>query len=524
MRRTQTVSGGEDALKRVSGDLLSRRQLVRTAGAASLAMTALWNHGALGLASAQTPEVLQDLVIDLDGGPDNLDPALTYSVRDWSIAHSIYDSLLHFDAKGEIVPLAAESFTTSDAQTFEVKLRQGLTFHDGSPVTSAAITRAVDHLKASDSQIADLFRGITTVEEVDELSARIISAEPAAWLPSQIAVWLMLFPEGMSDATWTTAPVGSGPYKFESYDPGNQIVLVRNEHYTWGSPKGVPMAERVTYRFVPEAATRVADLSTKTAQIIVSVPTDQREAVKKAGAEPVVEPILGTAFLRIATDTKPFDDPRVRQALNYAIDAETIATQLVAPESRRLASLFPDPRGLGFDPDLKAFAYDPDRARQLLAEAGVGDGFVTTLQLVTTEQTTVVEAIAAQLGEVGIDVTIQQTELAAFNQAWPDASAPPLRYATWRPMYDPHSLLSLMFLSTGFLSRYKDPKADELILAAAKEPDPANRASIYQELGRRFQQEPAAVYLWNVTSTYGVAPEAAFWQPRGDDYVIATHS
>ena len=495
---------------------------MQTAGVASMAAAGFAGFRLPGMASAQTPASMQELVIDLDGGPDNFDPALTYSPRDWSIAHSIYDALLHFDADGKIVPLAAESFTTTDARTFDVKLRSGLTFHDGTPVTSAAIARSVDHLKSSESQIADLFRGITKVDVIDDLHARIISEQAAAWLPSQIAVWLMLFPEGMSDKTWTSSPIGSGPYKFRSYDPGNEIVLERNENYTWGSPKGVPIADRITYRFVPAAATRVADVSTKAAQIIVSVPPDQRDAVVKSGAKTVVEPILGTGFLRIATDTKPFDDPRVRQALNHAVDVQTIATQLVAPEARRLASLFPDSRGVGFDPHLPTFAYDPDKARGLLADAGVGDGFATKLQLVSTERTVVVEAIAAQLGNVGIDVTIEQTELAAFNQAWPDPKAAPLRYATWRPMYDPHSLLSLMFLSTGFLSRYKNPKADELILAAATEADPAQREAIYQDLGRLFQDDPAAVYLWNITSAYGVAPEASSWQPRGDDYVIAT--
>jgi len=511
-------------MKHDASQRVTRRTLVKTTAVATLGMAAWSGFRLPAMASSETPAILDELVIDLDGGPDNLDPALTYSPRDWSIAHSIYDALLHFDAEGKIVPLAAESFTTTDAKTFDVKLRSGLKFHDRSPVTTAAITRSIDHLRASDSQIADLFRGITKVEEIDDLHARIISETAAAWLPSQIAVWLMLFPEGMNDKTWSIAPVGSGPYKFESYDPGNRIVLSRNEEYTWGSPKGVPIADRVTYRFVPEAVTRVADLSTNAAQIIVSVPSDQRAAVTKAGAQSVVEPTLGTGFLRIATDTKPFDDPRVRQALNFALDVETIGKQLVAPESRRLASLFPDPRGVGFDPRLPVFPYDPDRARSLLAEAGVGNGFATTLQLVTTEQTAVVEAIAAQFGEVGIDVTIEQTELAAFNQGWPDVKGASLRYATWRPLYDPHSLLSLMFLSTGFLSRHKNPKADALILAAAAEADAAKRQAIYEELGRLFQEEPAAVYLWNVTSTYGVAPVAIEWQPRGDDYVIATRN
>ncbi|HEU0164193.1 MAG TPA: ABC transporter substrate-binding protein [Thermomicrobiales bacterium] len=511
-------------MKESSALSLSRRGLVKTAGASALGAASLFKFGLPGLAFAQTPVAtpISELVIDLDGAPDNLDPALTYSVYDWSIAHSIYDALLHFDTDGTIVPLAAESFTTRDAMTFDVKLRAGLTFHDGSPVTTAAITRAVDHLKAAKSQVTDLFTGITKVNEIDDLTAQIVTETPSPWLPSQIAVWLMLFPEGMSDKTWTTAPVGSGPYKFDSYDAGNQIVLVRNEAYTWDSPKGKPIADKVTYRFVTESATRVADLSTKTAEIIDGVPTDQRDAVKSAGGTALVEPILGTAFIRIATDTKPFDDARVRQAVNYAVDLQTIATQLVAPESKRIASLFPDPRGLGFDPNLKPFAFDQDKAKSLLAEAGYPDGFKTTLEMVAGDSTDFAEAIVAQLADVGIEVEIKQTELAAFNADWPTKTAPPLRYATWRPMYDPHTLLSLVFVSTGYLSRYQNPKADDLIIGAAKEADPEKRKALYQQLGTLLQEEPAAIYLWNVVSTYGVAPEADSWQPRGDDYVIAT--
>ncbi|MGN6485061.1 MAG: ABC transporter substrate-binding protein, partial [Thermomicrobiales bacterium] len=129
---------------------------------------------------------LADLAIDLDRGPDNLDPALAYSARDWSIVHSIYDSLLHFATDGTLVPLAAESFTSDDATNFHVVLREGLTFHDGSPVRAEAIARSVTHIQQSDSQIAALFQGIESVEVVDERTAILHCTEPSAWLPSQI--------------------------------------------------------------------------------------------------------------------------------------------------------------------------------------------------------------------------------------------------------------------------------------------------------------------------------------------------
>ena len=495
---------------------MGRRAFVVGAGAVGASL--LLPPGTMAQA---TPDGLRgELVIDIDGPPDNLDPALTYSVRDWSVLHSVYDALLHFGEDGELVPLLAEEFSSEDAKVFRVKLRDGVTFHDGSPVTTAATTRAVEHLKASESQIADLFRGITEVRELDDLTAEIVTGEPSPWLPSQIAVWLVLFPESATPESLATSPVGTGPYRFETFEPGTSMTLTRNPDYRWNSPKGTPLAERVVFRFVPEAATRVADLTTDAAQLISEVPFDQRAAIEEAGGVVLTEPILGTAFVRIATDTRPFDDPRVRRAINLAVDAQAIADALVDPDARRLASVFPDPRGLGFDESLQPFPYDPERARALLEQAGFGDGFDSAIQLVAGSRTDIVEAMVAQLAEVGVRLTIETADLAAFNQAWPDASAPPLRYATWRPFYDPHTFLSLVVDSGGFLSRHENPDADRLIRAAAVEPDPAERERLYQELGRLLQEEPAAIYLWNLTATYGASADLTGWQPRGDEYIV----
>lgn len=502
---------------------VNRRDLVGGAGVLgmSLAAARVTSAQAAQVASPRAEEdIASELVIDLSGPPDHLDPALTYSVLDWSIVHAVYDALIDFGEDGALVPLAAETFETDDAVTFRVKLREGMTFHDGSPVTTAAISRAVRHLQETDSQIADLFRGITEVREIDELHAEIINSEPSGWLPSQIAVWLVLFPESATPETLATKPVGAGPYIFESYEQGSSITLVRNQAYTWGSPKGTPLAERVVYRFVPESTTRIADLSTGTAHIITDVPVDQAQAIDAAGHMSVTTPILGTTFIRIATDVAPFDDPRVRQALNFGVDAQAIAEAIVGPNAIRLASFFPDPRGLGFDAALEPFAYDPDRARSLLEDAGLSDGIDAEIEIVASSRTDVVEALIAQLQDVGIRLKIVASELAAFNQGWPEPSAPPLRYATWRPMYDPHTFLSLVVDSSGFLSRFSDFDADELIRAAAVEPDSEVRAQLYQQLGVHLQEQPAGIYLWNVTASYGVNNEFASWTPRGDQYVL----
>ncbi len=497
--------------------LVSRRALV---GGTTLGL-GLAGVGARGMA-AQTPSALPaELVIDMAGGPDNLDPALARSVRDWSIVHSIYDSILDLASDGSLRPLAAERFETIDERTFEVVLRSGLTFHDGTPTLSDSVQRAILHVKQSEGPAAGNFRAIERVDILDDLTARIVTTDPAPWLPSQLAVWLVLFPESATADSFETAPIGSGPYRFASREAGDHILLERNPNYISLSAKGQPIAETVRYRFVPEPSTRIADLTTGSANLADSVPQDQVEAVLDGGGEIVEAPVLGTSFLRVVNDVAPFDNPLVRQALNHAIDVETIGQALVSASSRRLASLYPDERAIGFDAGLAPFAFDLDRARELLAEAGFADGFEARLES-TGGVDDVMEAIAANLGDIGIAVSIETTDLATFNGSWQDPDSAPLRYVTWRPVYDPHTLLSLMFASGGPLTRYADETVDELIAAAAVAADPAERAALYRDLGRRFQESPPAVFLWNLTTTYGLKDFGEGWSPRGDEYVIAT--
>lgn len=496
--------------------MINRRTLL----ASSAAIAATVPVAARAQSATPAATMLPELVIDLSGSPDNLTPASTYSTRDWSVLHSIYDSLLDFGPDGTILPQAAESFESDDAMTFRIALRPGMAFHDGSPVTSAAIRRNVEHIQGAESQISDLYKVITEVREIDDLRAEIVCAEPSPWLPSQLVVWGVLLPEGFTDESLASAPVGSGPYMLESWDQGSSITLVRNPHYLPGTPKGDPLAERVIFRFVPEASTRVADLSTGLAHIIAEVPKDQRDGILEGGNTALTSPVLGTAFIRVATDAAPFDDPKVCQALNHAVDVQAIANALVATEAHRLASIFPDPRGLGFDSALEPFSFDQEKAKALLAEAGYPDGFETRAQITATSRTDVLEAVTAQLAEVGIKVEIETAELAAFNEDWPNPEAPALRYASWRPMYDPFTFVNLLINSKGFLSRYNNPAADELVTSASVEADVDSRRGIYHELGKELQESPAAIYLWNLVTTVGVASDLDGWAPRGDDYIL----
>jgi len=520
---------GEHWIRTIDDWNLNRRQLLGALGM-GLGATVLPQSRV----SAQTPEASAiarsaSLTIDLSSEPDTLDPALTYAPTGWSIVHSVYDSLLQFDNDGNLELLLAERWEWTSPTTIAVTLRPGITFHNGEPLTSAAVKFSLEHLTAEEtaSQVRANFAVIESLTEIDELNFELTLSQPAPWLPAQVAAWLaVLPPEYAASNDFARNPVGTGPYVFGGWSAGEEIALTVNEHYFTDSPKGVPIADAVTYRFVPDATTRVADLLSGNAQLVQGVPVDQVSAVEAGGQQAIAQQVSGSVFVRVPNTVEPFTDPQVRAALNFAVDVPTIVDALLGGNGAPLANVFV-PSSIGYDANLSPYAYDPDMAKELLAAAGYPDGFSTTMDVSATERLDIAQAVAGMLGEVGIEVEVTQKELAVFNapDQWSGAAADAadLRLISWRPLFDPYTLLSLMFSNTGFLSRFDDPTTQELIDRFANEPDPALRASIGRELGKQMHDNPAAIYLYDLTAIYGVAEGTPPWSPRADEYLIATY-
>ena len=502
---------------------LSRRGVLTVAGAAagSALLIPRMARGARLMPAMQGAE--QDLAIDLAVEPPTLDPALVYESDGWSVIHSIYDALVQLGPDGALEMVLAESMTQVDPLTWEITLRPDVEFHNGEPLDAAAVAFSIAHILDPEtaSQVAGNFQVIDEVEEVDPLTLRLHLSAPAPWLPSLMAPWLAVLPPVYaSDPAndFANNPVGAGPYRFIRWQRGSRIVLERNPDYVGGTAKGEPIAENVTFRFVPDATTRVTDVISGTSQLVRSVPYDELETVA-AAAEVVEQAIAGCSFVRIPTDVAPFDNVTVRLALNHAVDVEAIVASLLGGNGVRLPNLFV-PGGLGYDEQLAPHVYDPELAKQLLSDAGYPDGFSTRLAYTIGDRADLAAAIAGQLAAAGIDVELEPVETATFNATWQDPEAAPLRLLTWRPLYDPFTLLSLVISNTGFLSRYDDPEAQALIEAGATETDPAARDGMYRELGRVLHDSPAGIYLWSLTSFYGLDRDAPPWTPRPDDWIL----
>ena len=499
---------------------LDRRGFIGLAAASLAAMPVVGTRLVQAQGTPVAVDRIDELVIDLAGEPVTIDPAMAYAPLDWSIVHSLYDALVGFDADGQIQPVAASSFEVVDETTFEAVLREGMTFHDGSPVTSDAVVRGIDHVRGGESLVADLFATVDGVEVVDELTVRITCSVPSPWLPAQMAAWLVLLPEGVTADSLASSPVGSGPYKLATWDRGNEITLERFEDYQPVGVKGTPIANTVRYHFVPDATTRVSNLLAGDTHLVDTVPFDMLTTLEQTDARIVPQELVGSAWIRIATDTDPFSDVRVRQALNLALDVDSFPGALIYEQSYRLASIHPGQASMGFDPALAPYEFDPDAARGLLEEAGIADGIEATMQITENTQQSVAEAIVAQWNEVGISVDLEVADYATFNAGWSDPSAPVLRMATWSPLYDPHTLLSLVWASDGVLSRYSNEEVDRLIADAAGESDRERRAALYRELAGVMREDAAGVWLWNQVAVYGLSQDVPDWSPRPDEWLL----
>jgi peptide/nickel transport system substrate-binding protein len=176
---------------------------------------------------------------------------------------------------------------------------------------------------------------------------------------------------------------------------------------------------------------------------------------------------------------------------------------------------------MGFDPDLAPYEYDPDAAKSLLEEAGYGDGIQARLEISSDASQAVGEALIGQWAEVGITVELEVSDLASFNATWTDSEAPQLRMATWSPLFDPSTLLNLVFWSEGVLSRYSNTAADDLIGQGGSLLEEEARREAYIALGHELHTDAAAVFLWNLINVAGVSEKAAAWTPRPDQWLLA---
>jgi peptide/nickel transport system substrate-binding protein len=489
--------------------------------------------GAVPLAQSNSP-----LVIDTTAEAESLDPALVAQVSGFSIMDSIFDNLVERDYSGQLVPMLAESWSFPDPTTIEFKLRQGVTFQNGEPFNAASVKFSIDRLldPTLKSPLAQTWpRTWQGVEIVDDNTVRFHFSAPDATIFDALAQSAAMLPPNYyssnSEDYLATHPVGSGPFQLVESVRDDHTTLAANPNY-WGvdTYKGKATVQQVIFRPVPDAATRMADLLNGTADMIFDVATDDYGTLQSRsgdGFQIVTNNPAKLQFIEFLpkSASDPLADQRVRQALNMAVDVQSIVDNLFNGLGRRQAS--PIVQGaLGYNPNVAPYDYDPTQAKQLLADAGYPNGFSATLDLANSDNPSVALAVVGQLQQVGVNVQPRTFDVGIFNSNWSQDKSGDMRIARWAGLQDPAGFLNFTTMCGGFgADQFScDQDATTLAKQAAATLDQDSRAALYSQVSRLLHDDPMGIYLSNVISVYGIGPRVQGWRgPTGRDYLIPTN-
>lgn len=363
-----------------------------------------------GLAMADTSAVLT-----IGQQPETLDPYNTNITLTTAVTKSFYEGLFQFDKDLVVKPVLAESYTVSDdALTYTFKLRPGVKFHDGTDFNAEAVKINMDRVLNPENALIrhNQFSRIERVEVVDPLTVRFVLKEPFGPFINSLAHPSagMISPKALQEYGKDIGlhPVGTGPYKFVEWRQTDYIKGTRFADY-WR--QGYPKVDHVTWKPVLENSTRAAMLQTGEADFAFPMPYEQANTLKdNANLEIVAGPSIILRYVALNMQHKPFDDVRVRQAINYAINREALVKVAFSGYASPAQGFVP--QGVAYAHKMDPWPYDPAKARALLAEAGYPNGFETTLWGGYTNSTTlkVLQFLQQQLGQVGIKVSVLALE------------------------------------------------------------------------------------------------------------------
>jgi ABC-type transport system substrate-binding protein len=387
---------------------------------------------AFGWTTSLPARAAGDIVITYKDDVSTLDPAIGYDWQNWSIIKSLFDGLMDYKpGTTELVPDLAESYEiTNDGKTFTFKLRSGVKFHNGRELTAEDVKYSIDRVRdpATQSPGAGFFGSLDTITVVDPTTIKFDLSRPDATFLHVMAInFAHVVPKEAVDefgADFGHHPVGSGAYKMAEWTLGQRLVIEKNADY-WKTD--TPILDKVTFEFGQEPTVALLRLQKGEVDVLGDgIPPAQFLEVKNDAqyAGQIVEGgQLHTGYVTMNVKTKPFDDVRVRQAVNMAINKDRIVRII---NNRAVSANQPLPPSMpGYATEYKGYAYDVEAAKKLMADAGLADGFTTELYAYNTDPNPrIAQAIQQDLAAIGIKAELKSLAQATVIEAGGNGTAP----------------------------------------------------------------------------------------------------
>lgn len=495
----------------------------------SLASTAIVGAMLLGGAMPALSQELGRVVIAQHIDLDTLDGSQNVTTHHRYVFRHIYDPLITLDQNGDVQPALAESWENIDPVTWRFHLREGVKFQNGEPLTAEAVALAVEKSRDPAAQSRSTMALFSDVKVVDDHTVDIVTRVPAANALLQIADFIYPLPpkyyEEVGGSEFALKPVGTGAYKVKEWRRGDRIILEANPDWWAGTPK----ATEVVFWAIPEASTRVAAVLNGEADVASQVPPIQvtrfegTEEARVGTSDAGVQPIWGG----IINDREPFDDLRVRQAVNHAINKQAIVDRLLRGYGRVMNQPC-SAATICYVEGLPDFEYDPEKAKALLAEAGV-ENLSVTLDApigIVPQAAEITEVVAGNLRAVGIEVTTRVEEWPVFSKRLFDVANRQAELGDMFLMYykggpTGEGTIRNITESTNDWNwtHFADAKIDENWKKALADFDPETRKVTMQEISKIHHEQAPWFYLYEPLSIWGISNRIE-WQPRNDDFIF----
>jgi len=500
---------------------MTRRQVLKL-GAAGGAT-------AVGIASGIVPRATaqgRELVVGFSIDPGHMDPRVEAGVPGWSIFHTIHDPFLWRDERINPVPWLVLKWEQVNPTTTRWHLRHGVKFHNGEDFTAESVKVSLEQYSATNSRSPwrSQLNVVKQFRMPDPHTVDLITERPNRPLIRNATQAMALSPRALRDLgdRFPTNPVGTGQMRFVEYRPGQHVLMEANQNY-WGKKSSF---SRMRIRFIPENGTRLAALEAGEVMMINNVPPDQVGALRgNPNLQVISVPSNRVIFVGLRTDRKPFNDKRVRQAMNYAIDREAITKGIfsgMAPIARA-----PLPSGVfGFHTGLTPYPYDPERAKKLLAEAGAtGATFnfgAPNGRYLMDKQ--VGEAIAGYLDAIGLKVVFENpswstfvSEITKFEKAKYDG----YMFGWGIVTAEPDQLMGEHFYSVNARrTLYNNPEVDRLIVDARENFDEARVRADYQKAQEILWNECPWIWLYEQPDITAINKKLRGFAGRRDEYLM----